>query len=112
MNYLKCQNSRKFISSLAYVTGLTPAQSKEAYVGLRKLIVNELVENGKFVIPGVGKFIMRNMKERKMKIVKDTQLIIPPHKFAAFKFFQMFRKHLKEDLIEFERKNKKTKEVA
>ena len=117
MNYLKCQNSKKFVRLLADRTGLTFEQSKEAYIGLRKLIAEGLVYAGEFVIPGVGKFEMRKMKKRRMAPgllnIKRKQLVLPAHEFAAFKFFQMFKKHIKEDIAEYKGKNKnKIKEVA
>ncbi len=114
MNYLKCQNSKKFVRLLADRTGLTLEQSKEAYIGLRKLIMDGLVYTGEFVIPGVGKFEMRRMKERRMAPgllnVKRKQLVLPAHEYVAFKFFQRFRRHLKEDMAELKGKQNKNKE--
>lgn len=120
VNYLKCQNYKKFVRSLAEHTGLTYDQSKEAYIGLRKMITDDLVKTGQCVIPGVGKFVMREMKERITKINKGRQMVVPVHKYAVFRFFQMFRKHLKEDmdrsqsssLMEDLKRKEKVKEVA
>lgn len=71
-------NKREFIEAYAACAGMTKAEAKKNVDAFLELIKNTLVEGEEIVLPGFGKFEVKERKERTARNPQTGEMIIVP----------------------------------
>jgi len=82
-------NRPELIERIIKRAGLTKANADRFYEGLIDVARNELVRNGRFVLPGLGALTVRTRKARTGRNPRTGQTIqIPQKKVVRFRAFK------------------------
>ena len=79
---------KKMVEGIMRHAGISKANVERFYEGLSSLIKAELARSGRFVLPGIGAFVVRRRKARTARNPRTGQPVhVPARKVVRFKAF-------------------------
>lgn len=83
---MKKMTKRQLIEEISEQTGLRRSEAKKAVEGAMDIIAKALVNGSNVYLRGFGTFAVRDVKERKARIVRTGEACIAPaHRSVKFK---------------------------
>lgn len=87
---------QQLIEQISELTGIRRSEAKKAVEGAMQIIMQTLVAGDNVYLRGFGTFAVRNVKEKKARIVATGETcIVPAHRAVSFKLSNELKKLLK-----------------